>query len=193
VLGPWARLSGSWQHDSRVMECSPLAQLMYVRLIAYTVQHETSGTVPRSALQVVGYGLRNADALLAQLLLHGLLIDTTDIPTQQLHRYCIADTEHPWCFPLETWHKWQEAKKPPGQSREERRSRAGERAGRAAGRAAHEQSRAEQSRAEQSVERRDVDIPSPNLSPEPADRDKLTAVLDGLAHSWNGSRWEEHQ
>jgi hypothetical protein len=182
MRSPWARLHGLYYLDDKVMRVSPLAELLYIRLIAYAVSMDTGGAIPGTALDVVGRGLGHKTSLRKYI---------TELVDVALVKQVNADS---WSFPIDTWKDWQEAKKSAGQSREESRPRASARAGTAAGTAAHspEQNRTEQNRTE--VESRDVQIPSSPLpSPEPADREKLTAVLDGLAHSWNGQRWEEHQ
>lgn len=170
----WARLDCLYYFDDKVMRVNPLAELLYVRLIAYTVAMQTDGAIPLTALDVVGRGLGNRQTL-SKLL--------GELETVHL---IASEQDHSYSFPA-SWKAWQESAGRDAVSRTGGRVRAGE-----GGRVRQEQSRTEQTRAEQSMGRESYLDPSLQTSPpSPAERDKLTAVLDGLAHKWNGAQWEE--
>lgn len=74
-LGPWVPLSARYYFDERVADVEPLAELLYVRGLAYCAASMTDGRMTlREVRSVIAVGLDGVDldALIKQLLAAGL-------------------------------------------------------------------------------------------------------------------------
>ena len=166
MQSPWARLAVNYYQDPKILAVSAHAELLYVRLIAYTVAHETDGVVPMDCLQLCSRRVRNVRALVQELCLSHALVVQQDGTIS---------------FPLETWKRWQEPKKLAGQGREERRPRAGAGERRAAGECAD---LLEEKRREERTSTLEIADPEPPPVAPPPD---LAAALDKIGTmKWNG-------
>jgi hypothetical protein len=95
---PWFRLSVSYYRDPKMAGLPVQAEALYVRLLAYTVEHETDGHIPKAALGDIGRGIYGAKKYLAMLLPMELILT------------CQCTPECTYQFPPNAWRKWQESK-----------------------------------------------------------------------------------
>lgn len=87
----FAKVSVTFQSDSRIMRAGPMAELLYLRAIAWSKKELEDGRLPAAALPFVALGLGDPAPLVAALVREGLWEETDD----------------GWTVPRLKWTKWQ--------------------------------------------------------------------------------------
>lgn len=100
------RLSVGYWRDPKWRGLTLGHEILWIRLLAYTVEHTTDGLIPVHAVSLCGRSVRNRERVVADLVAAGLLEARE------------ADLVHPLCFPS-AWAVYQygtaSAKESPGQ------------------------------------------------------------------------------
>lgn len=91
----WFRLSCSYWRDPKFHGLGIGHEVLWTRLLGYTVEHSTDGLIPAHAVSLCGRGIRHRERVLAGLVLAGLLEATQD------------PLVHPYCFPS-AWARYQQ-------------------------------------------------------------------------------------
>lgn len=87
----WGKLAGDYASDPKVVKLSAGAELLYIRLLAYSFQYRTE-RLPREALALCSRKLRHRDKLIAEILAQELLHED--------------DLDAGYVFPS-SWSRWQ--------------------------------------------------------------------------------------
>lgn len=64
----YIRLNVDFQDDPKIAAVEPLAELLYIRCLAWSKHHQTDGLVPRVVLARIGFDLGDVEPLVEQLL-----------------------------------------------------------------------------------------------------------------------------
>lgn len=109
----WGRLAADFYTDDKLEQLRHSEAYLFLKLVAWSVGHETGGRIPPSTLSIVGRGHRNVPRTIQRMCEVGLL--TVD-PT------CVADVS-PMLqrYNIHAFKKWQQVQparspKPAGQS-----------------------------------------------------------------------------
>lgn len=92
----WIRLSCGYWRDPKFNGLGPMHEALYVRLLAYTVEHDTDGLIPANAVALCGRRIYNREKVLEDLIHAGLILPPEPESTSYL-------------FPI-SWYKYQKSK-----------------------------------------------------------------------------------
>jgi hypothetical protein len=105
--GIYVRLDANYDTDEAMLEVSPLAELIFIRALAYSKRKQTDGVVPRRALNRIGLRLD---------------VDLDDLAAQLVAAELWSTTESGW--EITGWSKWQFTKQEVDAASERNRQRA---------------------------------------------------------------------
>jgi hypothetical protein len=83
------KLSVGYWRDPKWHGLGPMHEALWIRLLAYTVEHHTDGFIPANAISLCGRGFRGRERLISDLVEAGLLV-RPEAPS--------ASLVHPLCF-----------------------------------------------------------------------------------------------
>jgi hypothetical protein len=74
IAAGWLRLAANYFLDDRVLSVSPMAELLWLRGLAYSKLNRLDGYIPYEALHFIGHKLGDTGALTDELLTAGLWV-----------------------------------------------------------------------------------------------------------------------